>query len=122
MATIVLAEDDAALRTLYGACLNRAGYDVVEAADGQAAVDRVRTCHPDLLLLDLWMPMLNGFEVLDALRHDPTATKLKVVVLSAQSDADARFEAFGCGAVGYLVKGIAITDLLECVRATLATE
>lgn len=122
VATIVLAEDDADLRALYRACLNREGHVVVEAADGQAAVDTVRTRHPDLLLLDLWMPTLNGFEVLDALRHDPTATRLKVVVLSAQCDADARLEAFGSGAVGYLVKGLAITDLLECVRATLACD
>ncbi|MEO6811392.1 MAG: response regulator [Isosphaeraceae bacterium] len=122
MATIVLAEDDPDLRALYVATLNRAGYVVIEAADGQAAVEIVRTRQPDLLLLDLWMPTLNGFEVLDTLRYDPCATRLKVVVLSAQCDADVRFEAFGCGAVGYLVKGLAITDLLECVRATLAKE
>ena len=120
MTTIVLADDDDDLRAVYAACLGAAGYAVVEAADGRAALDLVRARRPELLLLDIWMPALNGFEVLDALRHDPVAARLKVLMLSAQSDADARLEAFGAGAVAYLVKGMALGDLLDQVRRVLA--
>ena len=119
MTTIVLADDDDDLRAVYAACLGAAGYSVVEAADGDAALALVRERRPALLLLDIWMPALNGFEVLDALRHDPAAGRLKVVVLSSQSDADARLEAFGAGAVAYVVKGLALAELLERVRRAL---
>jgi DNA-binding response OmpR family regulator len=63
---------------------------------------------------------LNGFEVLDALRHEPAATHTKVIVLSNLSDADSRLEAFGSGAVDYLVKGLALRDLLERIESALA--
>lgn len=120
MATILLADDDLDLRAVYGPCLRSAGHEVWEAADGQQAIDSVRQIQPDLLLLDIWMPHFNGFEVLDMLRHDPSATKLKVIVLSNLGDADSRLEAFGCGAVEYLVKGLALTDLLSKIELTLA--
>jgi CheY-like chemotaxis protein len=117
--TIVLADDDDDLRAVYAACLGTAGYTVVEAADGQQTVALVRARRPELLLLDIWMPGFNGFEVLDALRHDPAAARLKVVMLSSQSDADARLEAFGAGAVAYLIKGLGLADLLDQVRRAL---
>jgi DNA-binding response OmpR family regulator len=120
MATILLADDDLDLRAVYGPCLRAAGYDVQEAGDGQETIDSVRACPPDLLLLDIWMPTLNGFEVLDALRHDPSAMRMKVMVLSNLSDAESRLEAFGSGAVDYVVKGLALGDLLSRVEATLA--
>jgi CheY-like chemotaxis protein len=120
VATIVLADDDVDLRAVYGPCLRSAGHEVWEAADGREAVTCVRQLQPDLLLLDIWMPHFNGFEVLDMLRHDPAATRLKVVVLSNLGDADSRLEAFGCGAVEYLVKGLALSDLLAKIDSALA--
>lgn len=110
-ASIVLAEDDGDLRAVYAAFLRAAGYTVFEAAHGQEAVEEVRARRPALLLLDIWMPVLNGFEVLERLRHDPAAAHTKVVMLSCQSDADARLECFGIGAVEYLVKGLPLVDL-----------
>ncbi|HEX8202676.1 MAG TPA: response regulator, partial [Isosphaeraceae bacterium] len=81
-ATVVLADDDDDLRAVYTPCLQAAGYTVWEAADGHQALDQVRRHRPDLLLLDLWMPGLNGFEVLDRLRYEPAAAHLKVVMFS----------------------------------------
>ena len=66
-ATIVLAEDDADLRVLYAQWLRRAGHRVWEAADGAEALSAVMAYRPDLLLLDIWMPILNGLEVLEHL-------------------------------------------------------
>lgn len=119
-ATIVLADDDADLRAVYAPWLRSAGYEVHEAGDGHEALGLVRSRRPDLLLLDLWMPGASGFEVLDALRHEPAAGHVKVVVLSCQCDGDSKLECFGVGACGFLAKGLPLTDLLEAVRRTLA--
>jgi CheY-like chemotaxis protein len=110
-ATVVLADDDDDLRAVYRPFLQAAGYIVWEAANGREAVELVRRHHPDLLLLDLWMPGLNGFEVLDQLRYDPAATRLKVIMFSVQSDADSRLEGLGGGAVEFLIKGLSLADL-----------
>ncbi len=121
MAKVILADDDDDLRAVYVAALQAAGHDVWEAPDGRCAIDLVRAHRPDLLLLDIWMPALNGFEVLDALRHDPSGVRLKIVVISNLADADARLEAFEGGATDYLVKGLALDDFLRRVRELLET-
>ena len=120
MTTIVLAEDDEDLRTTYAAYLRASGFDVLEAAHGLEALDLIRSRHPDLLLLDIWMPCLNGFEVLDELRHDGVSGHTKVVILSCQGDADSRLECFSEGAIDYLVKGLPLADLAASIRRSLA--
>jgi DNA-binding response OmpR family regulator len=120
MATILIADDSAEIRTLYGTCLRLRGHQVLEAEDGVEAIDLAHRLGPDLLLLDVWMPRRNGFEVLDDLRFDPMATRLKIVLLSVLGEADARLEAFAGGAVDYLVKGLGIEEFLDRVEAILA--
>jgi len=122
MATILLADDSADLRTLYAPLLRLHGHEVHEAADGREAIEEARRLRPDLLLLDIWMPGLNGFEVLDALRCDPAATRTRVAMLSVLGDADAQLEAFGAGAVEYLVKGMSLSEFLERVEALLHSD
>ena len=119
-ALIVLAEDDADLRSIYSACLRAAGFEVWEAADGAEAVSLVSEKQPALLILDVWMPALNGFEVLERLRHDPCASGLKVVMLSNLGDSDARLESFSVGALEYWVKGISLAELTQRVQRVLA--
>lgn len=119
MATIVLADDDGDLRDIYACALRSAGHSVLEAPDGPSALDSIRSQRPDLVLLDIWMPGLNGFEVLDALRHDPACDHLVVVVLSNLADADARLEAFSSGASVYLVKGQPLAELLLRIEEAL---
>lgn len=120
MATILLADDDEAIRAVYRACLQTAGHQVIEAADGRQALEAFRSQRPELMILDVWMPQLNGFEVLDALRHDPSSTRLKILMLSNLSDAETRLEAFSSGAVEYLVKGVSLDELMNRVGALLA--
>lgn len=123
MAKVVLADDDDDLRTIYGAALRSAGHQVWEAPDGRAALDLIHLHHPDLLLLDIWMPSVNGFEVLDLLRHDPIGNRLRIVVISNLNDADTRLEAFEGGIVEYLVKGLPLEAFLRRVQEILnATE
>jgi DNA-binding response OmpR family regulator len=113
-ATIVLAEDDADLRGLYADCLRRAGHEVLEASDGAEALSLVRAHAPQLLLLDIWMPILNGLEVLEHLGRTSEAVGLKIVVLSHVGDADTRLEGFALGVDDYWTKDLSLADL--CAR------
>jgi CheY-like chemotaxis protein len=115
-ATVVLADDDADVRMLYGECLRRAGHVVWEAADGAEALGLVRSHAPDCLLLDIWMPVLNGLEVLEQLSSSPEAMGLHVVVLSNLHDADTRLEGFALGVDDYWTKDMSIEDLCERVE------
>lgn len=119
---IVLADDDPDLRSVYAEALRRAGYEVAEASDGQEAVALVHDRKPRLLLLDVWMPSVNGFEVLDLLRHAPDAATMKVVMLSNLDDAESRLESFSGGVRDYWVKGIALEEFLDRVRLALAED
>lgn len=120
MSTILLADDSAEIRSVYGPVLRSRGHEVVEAADGDEAIELTRRVRPELLLLDIWMPGRNGLEVLDELRGDPAATRTRVVMLSALGDAESQLEAFGAGAVEYLVKGMGLSEFLERVESLLA--
>ncbi len=112
--TIVLAEDDADLRAVYAECLRREGHVVVEACDGGEALALVRTHSPGLLLLDIWMPILNGLEVLEHLGRSSEAVGLKIIVLSNLSDADTRLEGFALGVEDYWTKDLSLAEL--CLR------
>jgi DNA-binding response OmpR family regulator len=119
LATIVLADDDGDLREVYSTFLKAAGHTVYEAIDGRQALEVVRRIRPEILLLDIWMPALNGFEVLETLRHDAAGLRLKIIVVSSLGDADSRLEAFEAGATAYLVKGRALTEVLKFIEDTL---
>jgi DNA-binding response OmpR family regulator len=116
VATIVLAEDDSDLRTIYAQCLRQAGHVVWEAEDGAQALALVRSHSPELLLLDIWMPILNGLEVLEQLAQAPEAVGLKVVVLSHQNDADTRLEGFALGVADYWTKDMSVVDLRDRIE------
>jgi DNA-binding response OmpR family regulator len=118
-ATIVVAEDDPNLRKLYAEWLRRAGHRVWVAADGAEAVAQVCSCKPDLLLLDIWMPILNGLEVLERLRRTDAAVGLRVVVLSCLDDADTHLEGYSLGITDYWTKDLSLTELSRRVEALL---
>jgi CheY-like chemotaxis protein len=114
---IVVADDDDALRTVTANCLRDAGMTVWEAADGNQAIAQVRKHHPQVLVLDLWMPHRDGLQVLEALRFDPLATGLQVVILTGDGQADGRLLALAGGASRILLKGGPFEELLEAVRS-----
>ncbi len=121
VATIVVADDDADFRDVYATLLRTSGHVVLEAADGIETLDLVRLHRPDLLFLDLWMPALTGFDVLDKLRYDVAGVRLPIVVVSNLGDADSKLEAFEAGATEYLVKGRALADVLQLVEQLLVS-
>ena len=119
MATLVVADDDEALREVYALALRASGHEVREATDGDSSLEAIRTYKPSLLLLDLWMPGMTGFDVLERLRHDALGSRLKIVVISNLGDADSQLQAFEAGATAYLVKGRSLEELVNLVARTL---
>jgi DNA-binding response OmpR family regulator len=95
------------------------GCIVWEAADGSEASELVRAHRPDLLVLDHWMPILNGLEVLEQLRDAREAIGLKVVMLTHQRDAETRLEGFALGVAAYWTKDLSLSELGDRVRALL---
>jgi DNA-binding response OmpR family regulator len=120
--TILLAEDDRFLRKAAETMLKRHGFAVTTAGDGEEALRLARAAPPGLLLLDLIMPKLQGFDVLKALKDDPATAAIPVIVLSnLGQDSDVQL-AKERGAVDYIIKSnIALEALVERVRAFFAT-
>lgn len=109
---ILLVEDDRFLRKAAEVRLRRAGYTVLTAADGEEALATARTTRPDLVLLDLIMPRLQGFEVLKVLRTQDNMQNVPIVVLTNLSQDADRERAMAQGASGYLVKANLSLDAL----------
>ena len=119
---ILLAEDDRFLRRAEQAALKRAGFVVLAAADGEEALRMAIAEKPDLVLLDLIMPKLQGFEVLKALKADPATAAIPVVVLSNLGQEGDVQRALEGGAVAYLVKAnLSLDELVARARETLAS-
>lgn len=117
--TILVVEDNALNRRLFADVLSGAGYAVVVAGDGAAAVDRARDSRPDLILMDLELPRVSGLEAVRRLRSDPDLPRLPIVAVSAfVSEADRR-SACANGCDGYLPKPVRPADLVATVRAIL---
>lgn len=105
MAKILIVEDDQALRELYVQILTEEGYEVSQAADGQAGLDALSKGGYDLALLDIVMPKLDGISVLTKLADNPPATpNKKIVILSNLGKDDVIGQAMELGASGYMIK------------------
>jgi CheY-like chemotaxis protein len=120
---ILLAEDDRFLRKAAEATLRRAGNTVLTAADGEEALSKARLERPDLVLLDLIMPKLQGFEVLRRLKEDPVTAAIPVVVMSNLGQEHDVQRALAAGAAAYYIKAnISLHDLAGRVDALLRGE
>ena len=114
---ILLVEDDPSIVIGLRMNLEREGYEVELAGDGQAGLDRVREGSVDLVLLDIMLPRLNGYEVLDAMRKHGDATP--VLLLSARSGEMDKVMGLDLGADDYVHKPFSVAELLARVRAAL---
>jgi two-component system phosphate regulon response regulator PhoB len=117
---ILLAEDDRFLQRAAGAKLRQEGFTVLTAADGEEALRVARAETPDLVLLDLIMPKLQGFEVLRLLKEDAATMYIPVIVLSNLGQESDIARATALGAVEYLIKAnLSLAELARRVRAVL---
>jgi two-component system, OmpR family, response regulator MtrA len=115
-ARILLVEDDPSIREVTALGLRAAGFDVVAAADGLSGLERWRAVHPDLVLLDVMLPRLDGLEVLRAIRREATTP---VVMLTARADTIDVVVGLESGADDYVKKPFEMPELVARVRAAL---
>ena len=120
MSKIMVVEDDASLREIYGIRVAAEGYEVVSAGDGEEALAVAVREKPDLILLDIMMPKISGFDMLDILRSTPEISHIKVVVMTALSADDQRQRGERLGADRYLVKSqVGIEDVIKTIHEVL---
>jgi DNA-binding response OmpR family regulator len=119
--TVLVCDDQAPLRALVRAALDESDYRIVEAADGGEALELARSVRPDLILLDLMMPVRSGLEVLSELRADPDLVDTRVLVVSARTQASDYEAAARAGADRYLAKPFSIHELVALVDEMLRT-
>ncbi|MCU1595062.1 MAG: histidine kinase [Frankiales bacterium] len=115
---VLVVDDNADMRDYVSGLLSDL-YRVDVAGDGKEGLDRARANPPDLILSDVMMPVLNGFELLTALRQDETTSHIPVIMLSARSGEEATVEGLEAGADDYLVKPFAARELMARVRSNL---
>ena len=123
MTRIMLVEDDKSLREIYSIRLVAEGYNIVSAGDGEEALALAVQEKPELIIADVMMPKISGFDMLDILRSQPETSKIKVIMMTALSSDDQRQRGEALGAERYLVKSqVGIEDVIATVHEVLGDE
>ena len=122
MARILLVEDNELNRDMLSRRLHRRGYEVELAADGKEGLQKAHSCSPDLILLDLSLPVMDGWEVLRHLKQHPKMKKIPVVALTAHALVTDRARAFEAGFDDYDIKPIELPRLLQKMETLLKSE
>jgi two-component system alkaline phosphatase synthesis response regulator PhoP/two-component system response regulator VicR len=104
MAKVLIVEDDLAISNLYKAKLTKEGFTVFTAYNGKEGLEAVKKDNPDIILLDVMMPVMSGFEMLKALRNIKEYKETPVIILSNYGETDQMTEGFLDGATDYLIK------------------
>jgi two-component system, cell cycle response regulator DivK len=118
--TILIVDDNEDNRNVFSLLLELSGFSVLKAADGRNAVQQARAYHPDLILMDISMPTMDGFEATELLKFDPHTRDIPVIALSAHDDAEHRMRALEVGMSGYLSKparpGRVLDEVIRCLN------
>ncbi len=120
MARILVADDDEDIRMLVVMRLQHSGHDVEQVGDGATAVEQCRTEAPDLVVLDLMMPGMNGLDACRTIRADPQLARTPVILLTARAQSSDIEAGLAAGADDYITKPFSPRDLAERVDALLA--
>ena len=118
--TILIADDEPNIVISLEYLLQRAGYAVLVARDGQEALDTFERTPPDLVLLDVMLPRLSGFQVCQKIRENPAWSEVRIVMLTAKGRQVEVSKGMALGADAYVTKPFSTQDLLEQVRALMA--
>lgn len=118
---LLVVEDDTFLRDLLAQRLNKETYEVLYAVDGEAALEALRDKKPQLILLDILLPGLNGFDILEKIRADKNLSDIKVLILSNLDQPSDRKRGEELGAIDYIIKSNStIEEIVARVREHLA--
>jgi DNA-binding response OmpR family regulator len=119
MTKVLVIDDEAPIRLLCRVNLEAEGMDVLEAADGPSGLDKARAGRPDVILLDVMMPGLDGWKVAEQLLDDPTTTGIPIVFLTARAEFRDRAKGLDIGGVDYITKPFNPLELAPLVRDLL---
>jgi two-component system response regulator VicR len=117
--TILIVEDDPKSMTLTKDLLKISGYETIQAFDGQQGVEMAKSAHPDLILMDIMMPKMDGYAACNAIKTDKSTSKIPVIMLTAVGYDLNRKLAMQFGAQGYLTKPYSRKDLIDAIGPLL---
>jgi two-component system phosphate regulon response regulator PhoB len=116
---VLIVEDEAALVTMLRYNLEKEGFEVLEAADGEEAMERIAETRPDVVLLDWMLPHVSGIELCRRIRRAPETRTLPVIMLTARGEESDRVRGLNSGADDYVVKPFSPAELIARVRAVM---
>ena len=121
MPTILYAEDDSEHRIMMRIIMKNTDITLLEANNGQEALQKIQYQRPDLVLLDLFMPRVDGYEVMQALKANPETSNIPIIVLSAWPTKDTRKRTQQAGAIGFIAKPYDPFELVKVVKNQLSS-
>ena len=119
MTTILLVEDNELNRDMLSRRLSRKGFDVVFAFDGQDAVQKAKSVMPDLVLMDIGLPVMDGYDATRAIKSDDATKSIPVIALTAHAMAEDRKKCFGAGCDDFDTKPIDLPRLLGKIKSLI---
>jgi CheY-like chemotaxis protein len=122
MGRVLVVDDEPDVLLLCRLNLQQRGHELLEASNGTTALELARERHPEVIVLDLMLPGMNGYEVLESLKQDERTSDIPVLVLTAKSLRADRERSHGLGASGFLTKPFLPSELCEMVESLLPAE
>lgn len=119
---VLVVEDEDNIAIALDYLMTREGYDHDRIANGADALERIRATHPDLVLLDVMLPEVSGYEICQGVRLDPTLSDVKILMMTARGSAIERRKGLALGADGFISKPFELKELREEVRRLLVME
>lgn len=119
MTTVLIVDDEPDIRRLVSFSLKRHGFEVIEAADGLSACSVAEAEQPDLILMDVMMPIMNGFEASKRIKENPATGGIPILMLSAKSQVYEQEQGLESGAAQYITKPFTPAELVERVTSHL---
>lgn len=116
---VLVVEDEDNIAIALDYLMTREGYDHVRVASGADALPRIRDTHPNLVLLDVMLPEVSGYEICESIRMDPKLSDVKVLMMTARGSAIERRKGLALGADGFISKPFELKDLRDKVRKLL---
>ncbi len=120
MSKILVVEDDKFLREMITRKLDKEGYEVVEAVDGEKGEEKIKAEKPDMVLLDLILPGIDGFEVLERIKKDPSTSDIPVIILSNLGQKAEIEKGLKLGALDFLIKAhFTPAEIIEKIKESI---